>query len=167
VPPPRLTETSFVVLGLLEHFQPATPYELKALAQVSIFDFWAIPHTRLYSECARLAEAGLLDEQREQSGRRRHTYRLTAAGRRELERWRAQPTAAEYALRDVATLKLFFGADPQMLAGPQIEVHRRRLRNYEQLRSRLAEDAPRGWLLALEAGIGHEREFLRFWSRLA
>ena len=25
----------------------------------------------------------------------------------------------------------------------------------------------RGWRLALEVGIGHEREFIRFWSRLA
>jgi hypothetical protein len=24
----------------------------------------------------------------------------------------------------------------------------------------------RGWLLALEAGIGHERESIRFWTRI-
>jgi hypothetical protein len=28
-------------------------------------------------------------------------------------------------------------------------------------------DAPDGWRLALEVGIGHEREFIRFWSKLA
>jgi hypothetical protein len=27
-------------------------------------------------------------------------------------------------------------------------------------------DAPRGWLLALQSGIGHEREFIRFWSQI-
>jgi hypothetical protein len=27
-------------------------------------------------------------------------------------------------------------------------------------------DIPRGWRLALECGIGHEREFIRFWSRV-
>ena len=30
-----------------------------------------------------------------------------------------------------------------------------------------AQDAPAGARLALERGIGHEREFIRFWSALA
>jgi PadR family transcriptional regulator AphA len=57
---PRLTETSYIVLGLLEKAQPATPYDLKQLAQVSTVNFWALPHTQLYTECARLTEQGLL-----------------------------------------------------------------------------------------------------------
>jgi hypothetical protein len=68
-------------------------------------------------------------------------------------------------LRDAATLKLFFGASPQMLAESQLAVHRNRLRSYEQLRQELV-DGPEGWRLALEFGIGHERESVRFWSRL-
>ena len=28
-------------------------------------------------------------------------------------------------------------------------------------------DVPEGTRLALEAGIGHEREYVRFWSKLA
>ena len=44
--------------GLLDRFEPATPYQLKQIAQVSIFHFWSIPHTQLYTECARLAEGG-------------------------------------------------------------------------------------------------------------
>src|SRR5262249_11804603 len=67
----RLTETSYVVLGLLQQFQPATPYDLKRVAQVSTVNFWNVPHTQLYSECARLAGAGLLAEEREREGRRR------------------------------------------------------------------------------------------------
>jgi PadR family transcriptional regulator, regulatory protein AphA len=162
----RLTETSYTVLGLIEHLQPATPYDLKALAQLSTFNFWTVPHTQLYTECARLAKAGLLDEEREQSGRRRRIYRLTEAGREALGAWRADPAAREYELHDAATLKLFFGADPETLARAQVEAHERRLEGYEALRSQIA-DGPEGWRLALEHGIGHEREFIRFWSGLA
>jgi len=162
---PRLTETSYIVLGLLEHLQPATPYDLKRLAQASAFDFWSVPHTQLYTECARLAREGLLHEEREQTGRRRRIYRLTRRGLAALAQWRAQPTSEEYVLHDAATLKLFFGGDPQMLAAAQLETHKRRLRAYEELRERLAE-SPRGWRLALEHGIGHEREFIRFWTEM-
>ena len=76
---PRLTETSYIVLGLLEQAEPATPYDLKRLAQLSTNNFWSVPHTQLYTECARLAGEGLLDERQEQTGRRRRIYRLTAA----------------------------------------------------------------------------------------
>jgi PadR family transcriptional regulator, regulatory protein AphA len=163
---PRLTETSYIVLGLLELAEPATPYHLKRLAQVSTSNFWSVPHTQLYTECARLAAEGLLDERQEQSGRRRRTYRLRDRGRRLLDEWRNEPTGDLYELRDESTLKLFFGGDPAGLAASQLEAHRRRLKAYEQLRASLP-DAPRGQLLALECGIGHEREFIRFWSHLS
>src|SRR6202166_3023959 len=73
---PRLTETSYIVLGLIEQIGPATPYDLKRVAQLSTVNFWSVPHTQLYTECARLAEEGLLTERREESGRRRRVYRL-------------------------------------------------------------------------------------------
>lgn len=162
---PRLTETSYIVLGLLEQAEPATPYDLKQLAQISTNNFWSVPHTQLYTECARLAGEGLLDERLEQTGRRRRTYRLTRRGRQTLQAWRDEPTGELYELRDAGTLKLFFGGDPARLAATQLEAHGRRLKAYEQLRAQIPE-APRGQLLALELGIGHEREFIRFWSRL-
>ncbi len=163
---PRLTETSYIVLGLLERIEPATPYDLKQAAALSTVNFWTVPHTQIYAECGRLAEEGLLSERREDSGRRRRIYRLTAEGRRALERWREDATGGLYELRDVATLKLFFGADPGRLAAEQVQAHSSRLAEYEQLLAG-AQEAPEGARLALELGIGHEREFIRFWSALA
>jgi DNA-binding PadR family transcriptional regulator len=160
---PRLSTTSYAVLGLLERCQPATPYQLKRIAQVSIFHFWTIPHTQLYTECGRLAEAGLLAEEREEGGRRRRVYRITQAGLQELERWRSSPESDLYELRDPGLLKLFCGADPSALAARQLEVHERRLASYEQL-ARPEEEMSPGMRLALEAGLGHEREYVRFWS---
>lgn len=164
---PRLSEASYIVLGLISQIGPATPYDLKRLAQVSTVNFWSVPHTQLYSECARLAGEGLLRERREQSGRRRRTYSLTERGRQALERWLSEPTGELEQVRDPATLKLFLGGDPQQLAPAQLEAHREQLEAYEQIYASFVPDAPRGWRLSLEVGIGHEREFIRFWSKLA
>jgi PadR family transcriptional regulator AphA len=163
---PRLSETSYIVLGLLERIEPATPYDLKRVAQLSTINFWAVPHTQLYTECGRLAGEGLLSERREQNGRRRRIYRLTKRGRQALDAWRSEPAAELEEVRDAGTLKLFLGGDPAKLAPAQLDAHRRKLRAYEQLRAE-ATDWSRGWRLALEAGIGHERESIRFWTRIA
>jgi DNA-binding PadR family transcriptional regulator len=163
---PRLTETSYIVLGLLEQAEPATPYALKQLAALTTNNFWSVPHTQLYTECARLAREGLLDERQEQTGRRRRTYRLTKQGRQLLREWCEQPTDQLYELRDASTLKLFFGGDPKRLAETQLEAHTSRLKAWEQLLVNLPEISP-GQRLALECGIGHEREFIRFWSGLS
>lgn len=166
MPERRLSDTSHAVLGLLEAFGPATPYQLKQVAQVSIFHFWSIPQTQIYTECERLAEAGMLEEEREEAGRRRRVYRLSAAGRRAFKEWRDDPeTNPLYELRDGGLLKLFCGARPGPLARDQLERHKRRLHSYEELLEQT--DLSAGMRLALEAGIGHEREYVRFWSRVA
>jgi DNA-binding PadR family transcriptional regulator len=164
---PRLSETSYIVLGLIGQFGQATPYDLKRVAQLSTVNFWSVPHTQLYSECARLAEAGLLSERREQDGRRRRTYRVTERGRRALESWLSQPTGELEQVRAPATRKLFLGGDPRGLAPAQLRAHREQLKVYEQIHASFVADAPRGWRLALEVGIEHERTFIRFWSRMA
>lgn len=163
----RLTDTSFVVLGLLDAAgDEATPYDLKRFAQVSVFNFWSIPHTQLYTECERLAEAGLLAERRESGGRRRRFYRLTAMGRKALEKWREEPTEELYELRDLGGLKLFFGADPGPLAEAQLRAHKRKLKELEQMLE-IAGEVPEGMRLALEWGVTSERSAVHFWSRLS
>src|SRR5579875_1166963 len=123
----RLSTTSYVVLGLVEICQPATPYEIKRAAEHSTASFWSVPHTQLYSECSRLAREGLLDERQEPSGRRRKLYRLTPGGQTALDRWRAEPAGTSLEIRDPGVLKLFFGADPRPLAEAQLEMHKKQL----------------------------------------
>ncbi|MDX6652079.1 MAG: hypothetical protein QOJ38_860 [Solirubrobacterales bacterium] len=168
----RLTPPSYIVLGLLSELGEATPYTLKQLAANGIGNLWSLQHAQLYRETERLADAGYLTERRESEGRRRKLYRVTDEGRRALAEWLATPTAEYTELRDLALLKLALGTDPATIAPVQLELHRNKLREYEQLRalSGKVEDLPpeaRGAVLALEAGIGHEREYVRFWSRLA
>lgn len=155
-----------MVLGLLDAAgDEATPYDLKRVAQVSVFNFWSVPHTQIYTECERLAEAGLLAERRESGGRRRRFYRLTAAGRKALGRWREEPTEELYELRDVGALKLCFGADPGPLAEAQLSAHKRKLAELEQT-LKAAGEVPEGMRLTLEWGVTAERSAVRFWSRL-
>ena len=59
------------------------------------------------------------------------------------------------------------GAEPAPLAECQLAIHEERLREYEQIAGAMTDETPQGIRLSLEAGIGHEREWVRFWRRLA
>jgi DNA-binding PadR family transcriptional regulator len=161
-----LSPTSVIVLGLLE-FGEATPYQLKTRVAHSVGYFWSLPHSALYAEPERLAKQGLVEERREEGGRRRRTFSLTDAGRRALDEWRAEPASTAAELREPAVLKLFFGADPAMLAAAVLPGHRERLQKYEEIRALDDGTGPRGPFLALEAGIRQLRESIAFWEGLA
>ena len=163
----RLTPTSYVVLGLLEAAGEATPYTLKAMVAESVGNLWSVQHAQFYSEPERLAGAGLVAEEREDGGRRRRTYRLTDAGRGALRDWLASPAGATTELRDIGLLQLFFGADPAAVAAAQLPPHEARLAEYEARRAAPGTPMPRGPSLALDAGIAHEREWVRFWREVA
>lgn len=163
----NLTPTAAIVLGLVEQQPGATPYELKGMLAIAIGNFWSIPHAQVYREAERLAAAGLLEEQREEAGRRRRQYRVTAEGRAALDAWRAEPADRLAELRDPALLQLFLGADPGPLAAVQARLHEAKLAEYEARHEQIAGHVPRGVVLALEAGIAHERVLLAFWQELA
>jgi len=162
----RLTPVSFIVLGLLSWAGRATPYELKRMA-VPLSDLWSVQHTQLYGEPTRLAKAGYLTEEQERSGRRRKTYALTTKGHKALADWISGPTVSFIELRDPGLLKLYFGADPKAVAGEQLELHRRKLAEYEAFAAQGSPEGAQGPWLALQAGLGHEREWVRFWEQLA
>jgi DNA-binding PadR family transcriptional regulator len=164
---PRLTPTSYIVLGLLSWAGEATPYRLKQLVAGSIGFFWTLQHAQLYTEPERLARGGYVTERREEGGRRRKLYKLTEKGREAFERWRGEPTAQLSEVRDLGLLKLFFGADPAALAEVQLEAHRAELAEYERIRGAMHERTPEGRRLSLEFGIRHARTWIEFWEELA
>jgi DNA-binding PadR family transcriptional regulator len=133
----------------------------------SVGFFWSLQHAQLYTEPERLARGGYLSERREEDGRRRKLYKLTAKGRAALAEWRAEPTAELSEVRNLGLLKLFFGADPAELAAVQLEAHRAELAEYERIREGLAADVPDGPRLALELGIRQARTWIEFWQELA
>jgi PadR family transcriptional regulator AphA len=162
-----LTPTSYIVLGLVSQAGEATPYALKQMAAATVGNFFSIPHSQLYAEPDRLAKGGYMKVRREQGGRRRKHYALTARGRKALAEWLESPTAELYELRDPGLLKLAFGSDAKSLAAAQLPVHEERLRHFQDiLRVLEASGAPVEQRLVVESGIGHEREYVRFWSGL-
>jgi PadR family transcriptional regulator AphA len=164
-----LTPTSFIVLGLLELAGPSTPYALKQGIAMSLGNFWTLPHSQLYAEPQRLAGAGLVTEDVEEGGRRRRTYAITAAGRAALREWTSAPVAALPELRDIALLKLFFGADPGPIAGEQAERYREKLAEYREIHGNLSKyggPGSEGPLRTLEAGIAVSEALAAFWEGL-
>ena len=169
----RLGPVSYLVLGITALRGPTTPYELKRFVQLSIGHFWPFAHTQLYAEPARLAEAGLLEETREEGGRRRRHYSLTEGGRRRLEAWLAEPDTTPTEFRDFGLLKLFFcelavPEDIEVLAHEQAAAHRRKLAEYDAILERFGdrpELAKR--LVSLELGIRLSRAAAEFWDEVA
>ena len=152
----ELTPVSYVVLGLVARDGPSTPYDLKAAVGRGIAHFWPFPHSQIYSETEQLARTGLLLEEREDWGRRRRTYRITAAGKAALAEWLAAPTVEAPQIRSLGMLKLYFGAfgepaDLARLASEQVEVHRQGLAQVEQLLERLRARPERRWQLEVAA----------------
>ncbi len=162
---PRLTPTAYIVLGLLSWVAEATPYELKRLVAEGVGHVWTVHHAQIYTEPSRLAGEGLLSVRVEPGGRRRQRYSITERGRRALAEWLGSPSEGLTEIRDPAFLQLYFGADPAPLAAVQLAVHRRRLHDFELELEGSEAVMPPGAALTLRAGIGHEREFIRFWER--
>jgi DNA-binding PadR family transcriptional regulator len=168
MPDGQLTPVSYVVLGLVAE-GATTPYDMKQKAAASVGYFWNFPHSQLYAEPARLAELGLLSEEREDSGRRRRVYTLTPAGRDALDSWLRQPTSEQPQIRDTGLLKLFFGerldaSEVAELARAQEEMHRMRLAVYEAKEGEI--DHPRH-AATLRAGLRLERLMIDFWRDVA
>ncbi len=164
---PKLNPPSYIVLGLLAAAGEATPYDLKNMVAGSVGHFWTVPHAQIYNETTRLEEAGLLSEEREDGGRRRRFFKLTADGRRVLQEWLDAPTGELFELRDLGLLKIYFGAEPKPFAELRLPIHERKLSEHEERIRVFGDEIPAGVRLAIEAGIGHEREWVRYWSALA
>jgi DNA-binding PadR family transcriptional regulator len=165
----RLTPASYIVLGYISLLGgEATPYDIKRmLLDTGIGHFWPFPHSQLYAEPDRLAQAGYVSVRREEDGRRRKIYTLTREGRSALLQWRAEPVHELFELRDMFIIKLFFGADPSVLVHDQLEVIRRALRRVEESKERYAAVAPPGPLLVGDYVIAILRAQLAFWSERA
>src|SRR3954462_2502097 len=162
----RLTPTSYIVLGLITAAERATPYDLKQMHATGIGGFWTLNHAQIYAEPDRLGEGGYLSVEREEGGRRRKLYEVTKSRREALGDWLATPSDQFTELRDLGLLQLFLGADPAQVAEVQLRIHGEALAAYEPLHAS-AEGGPEGPGRVLESGIGHEREWIRFWKGAA
>jgi DNA-binding PadR family transcriptional regulator len=127
---------------------------------------------QIYAETERLARLGLLAEEREQTGRRRRSYRITAEGRAALAEWLAEPTDEPPQFRSLGLLKLFFGQharpeDVAALARAQAELHRRYVELTTGIIERLKARGDRPSQLAVAELMGEAYQVMtRQWERI-
>jgi DNA-binding PadR family transcriptional regulator len=76
-------------LGLLAQ-EPGSGYDLLRHFEKSMANVWPATQSQLYGELNKLADAGLI-EVSDLGARGRKEYRVTSAGRGELQRWVANP----------------------------------------------------------------------------
>ena len=153
----RLTGTSYAVLSVLDALGSATPYDLKQALEVSVQNFWPVPHTTAYSEPERLAREGLLSVEQEQRGRRRKVYALTDEGRARLREWAASPSLSAPQLREEGVLKIFAGAEPAPILQERLEWHTAKLQELRGYLEAVGEDpAMQGVRSSLLVGVGYE-----------
>ena len=171
--PISLNPVSYVVLGFAEQCHEVTSYDLKQMVAGSVGYFWPFPHSQLYAEPARLAAAGLLEEEVETHGRRRRLYRITAEGRRALTAWLKEPAGEGTEVRDLGLLKLFFsgtGSRPDSregvtaLAAEQRAVHEAALASYDELHEAIKGVAGEWELTTLDMGRRFEQMAIDFWT---
>ena len=167
---PRLGPTSYLVLGIAALRGPSTPYDLKRFVQLTVGNFWPFPHTQLYAEPARLAEAGLLEETREETGRRRRHYTITSAGSRRLAEWLSDPVRSPTEYRDLGLLKFFFSelaqpGDVLALAHEQASAQRAQQAHYESIIARYGNRPDlASRVRTAELGVRLARTAAEFWE---
>lgn len=102
-----LPAQAYAVLGLLSFGDAPTGYELKKRADLTLRFYWQAPAmSQVYSELARLREAGLVRAEGAGRGRRWH---LLSAGREELGRWMRETPAGFPVWKHPVALRLMIG----------------------------------------------------------
>ena len=166
-----LNATAASLLGFLHH-GPMAGWDLAAVAQTVIGDFWSLTRSQVYRELDRMAEAGFV-EPGTPGPRNRRLYHITDSGRQAFQDWLQQQPPREH-IRFPLLLTISFGRhlDPGRLRA-YVEQHRAghraRLEAYErQYADATASGAdPDPYALAtLEFGLVYERAVLGWFDRL-
>ncbi|MFE3024265.1 PadR family transcriptional regulator [Nocardia tengchongensis] len=161
-----LNSTAASLLGFL-HTGEMSGWDLVALAQDRIGDFWTITQSQVYRELATMHQLGLVDKGA--SGARDRTpYRITEDGREAFAEWIARDPGAE-TIRVPLLLTLSFGefvdaGRLERIVAAGRTVHEQRLSGYlsghDEQRMSPYERA------TLDFGIRYERAVLEWFDRL-
>jgi DNA-binding PadR family transcriptional regulator len=163
-PTGRLSVNAYVVLGLLR-LGSRSGYEIKRAADASTRFFWVLSPPQIYTELARLEQAGLLEGRSEPQGqRRRRLFELTAAGEAALVGWLREREPLSLEIRDMGLLKLFF-ADALELEDVIEHVGAMRSRSEQALERFRREIVPLAEQAAA-AGTGYPLVTARFGQEL-
>lgn len=163
--------TAASLLGFLHH-GPMSGWDLAAMAQTVIGDFWSLTQSQVYRELDRMEQTGLVVAE-ELEARNRKPYRITDAGHEAFAQWVSQEPGPEQ-IRFPLLLTVSFGRHlPPATLKRFVEHHRQihldRLEAYEQQHAAATAPGvdPDPYALAtLEFGLAHERAVVDWFDQL-
>jgi DNA-binding PadR family transcriptional regulator len=163
-----LNATAASLLGLL-HDGPLTGWDLVAVAQDRIGNFWTLTQSQVYRELARMTEDGLVTVGAP-GPRDRKPYTITDAGRAAFASW-IDATPAPDQVRVPLLVTILFsdhlrpGRLAEIIAAGRAE-HAARLASYREHEEHLTSSADRVRLATLRFGIRHEEAALAWFDEL-
>jgi len=133
------------LLGILSE-RSRHGYELKSAFDERVGEFWSLNYGQIYTTLDRLEREALVEWRGEPQPKRpdRKIYRVTAKGRRELDRWLRRPVTRARALRDELFIKLLFRRRPDIesvldLIAKQKQVYLTRMKRLAEKKGDLAK----------------------------
>jgi DNA-binding PadR family transcriptional regulator len=163
-----LNATAASLLGLL-HDGPQTGWDLVAVAQERIGNFWTLTQSQVYRELTRMTGDGLVTVG-EPGPRDRKPYTITAAGRRAFADWVDADPAPDQVRVPLLLTILFSGhlrpGRLQEIIASARERHADRLASYRAHEKELADSPDRVRLATLRFGIRHEEAALAWFDEL-
>jgi DNA-binding PadR family transcriptional regulator len=167
----KLNATAASLLGFL-HEGPLSGWDLVAVAQERLGDFWSLSQSQVYRELAMLAEAGMVVAGDRES-RERRPYQITEAGKGAFAHW-VRHTPATETIRIPLLLTVAFGRHlpPKLLESFMAKhriLHEDRLAAYRRQREAVGHGSdPDGYLVAtIEFGIAYEEAVIGWLDRVA
>ena len=146
--------------GLLALLQrgPMYGYQLRANFEAATGATWPLNIGQVYTTLARLERDGLVEPAPDEDGDGKVTYRLTAAGRSELQAWFATPLERRSRPRDELAIKLAMaittpGVDVRAVIQAQRTATMRTLRELTRLKAQADPAGDAAWLLVNESMI--------------
>ncbi len=166
-----LNATAASLLGFLHEGQ-MTGWDLVAVAQRRIGDFWTLTQSQVYRELAAMANAGLV-ELGQPGPRDRKPYLITEAGRGAFREWLDREPALEQIRFPLLLTIMFAGHLPPGRLAEMVAAHRAvhagRLAGYRRVREELdgvIDGADRYRLATLEFGLRYESAVLDWFDQL-
>jgi DNA-binding PadR family transcriptional regulator len=156
----------FGILGLLAE-EPLHGYEVKARFEAMLGHTWEVNIGQVYSTLQRLERDSLVEAVGERGDRGKLAYQLTAAGRRALDHWLAEPEAEPQQLHDELFVKLMLirrlaNGNLTGLIDRQRRVYLQRIRDLAELERRARAEARPDLLLLIKGAVIHTEADLKW-----
>ena len=154
------------ILGLLAE-QPLHGYEVKNRFEELLGGTWEVNIGQVYATFQRLERDDLIEAVGERGDRGKLAYRLTDAGRQNLEEWLEAPDAEPQPMREEVYVKLLLGnrlgnGSLERLLSRQRSIHLQRLKDLAELEDRASRENQRGVVLMLRGAILHTEADLQW-----